>query len=972
MKALEVAIKIESLAKNRDPIKEQEIFERLKNGRHSSDFQKSCFIVAIKNRYLEMAKYIIDQGFNLDQYNAQEAMRFSIKKGHFAEVEFLIRNGIEISKDDLQTAIKHLRWDICKLLIEKGFFSLSGMNSREFGTPLEAGHTDVIKMLVEYGADISSDALRSVVEDGDLESAKFLVKHDLRDYRSSYNSNVRFEDIEILVRERNLEEIKTRWVVFEDCRKKANEIFILAARNSFLELARFLIDDGVQISGFDAHIAMRSVVERGDLSFVTYLVENGIGVDRVRELVEIAENNNHVLVAEYLKSQGINRVGFLEDDAWDLYYAHRSEIGALMIQKDVEGIRNKMISYDFSTQQKAAILRDAVEGGYLDIAKYLLGEVNVRDLRGVQLLKIAAKNKDWDLVKLLIENGVNVKACRDDYYSPSTIENLIYDKNLEKISTIMAVSIFSKEEIESLLLRAVAGNDLNIAQHFLSNIADLSGVSGVKCLERALNQKNWELVKLLIEKGANYKACREVYSDTREIEELERAGKLEEIKTIFKISRFSKQEKHEMLFRFIRNHNTELAEALLDVGVNISGDGGINSFVMLIRDGNNDAAEFLIKHCWDIGLNSRLAMNFALRNQHYTIVDAFIKAGLDIYAYASEFLGSASSGGNLELVADLLAHGVDPRANNSEVLEFAMRNGHVNVAKALIERGADISVINPNLVVTVASHGKSDMLKFLIENHIGDQHLEQALKVAHNNKHTDIVKFLLKHGIKPSTIGDHALKDYVERNNCDMVRFLIKQGVDLSVVADELFKSAVSKKNEEMVECFLKIGVSITGIKMSGFSKNYHNLVNAIDQYYKDQFDPSLSWHHFFSELREQLPIIKEVFDPHATLALQRIIALKDPIFIKSACVFVSESKLLFPENTLSFINFAAKYSDDITKFVIENPKVIKSLNNVQTTYLFAEQQDSELPGLPIEVTQKILNYTLEEDIYLTGQVTTS
>ena len=56
----EVVIKIELLAKNRDPIKEQEIFERLKNGQHSSDFQQSCFIVAIKNRYLEMAKFVIE------------------------------------------------------------------------------------------------------------------------------------------------------------------------------------------------------------------------------------------------------------------------------------------------------------------------------------------------------------------------------------------------------------------------------------------------------------------------------------------------------------------------------------------------------------------------------------------------------------------------------------------------------------------------------------------------------------------------------------------------------------------------------------------------------------------------------------------------------------------------------------------------------------------------------------------------
>jgi ankyrin repeat protein len=913
----EIELKIELLAKNRNPIKEQELLERLGNTHYSFDIKNQFFIVAIKNRYLEIAKFLIDQGLNISHYGyeTKEVMRFSIKNGHFEEVKFLANNGAEISYDDLEIAVKHMRWNICQFLAEKGFFSLSGISGMELEIPIKTGHVDVIKMLVEYGADITSmslgDLVSNAIESGDLEFVKFLIKNNSQNNFYYFGSRGDFADIELLIRERNLEEIKTRLMIFDDFRQRAGEILILAAENSFLELASFLVDEAMITHGSNAKGALQIVVRNGDLGFVRYLIENGIGIEHdVGELLEIAEHNGHFSVAEYLRSQKIGTSDMLDNDF--LHSDHMSEIRHMMGEKDLEGIYNKMTSSNFSEPQKVKILEVAVREGNLDIARYLLERVNVKDFRGVKLLQIAAEHEDLQMAALLIENGINARACIGDYsgnFGISRIKNLISNRKLEEVKTIMAVSIFSTREKIDLLLSSITEGNLVLSRYFLESITDLSGANGIRCLKMALDKKNWEIVNLLIEKGANYKACRKEYVHKWEVEELARDGKVEDIKTILQVSRFSQQDKQEMFFHFVRDNNLELAESLLNVGVKISGEREV------------------------------------------------------------EFFLNAVSVGNLEWVTNLLSHGIDPKANNSEALMRAVTGGHLNIAKILIERGADRSVINPDLVLSAASNGNLNMLKFLIKNHVGDNyHLEQAFKAAHNCHKTEVVKFFLKHALKPSIIGDHVLKDYVERNDSDMVSLLIKYGADIRGI-DELFKSAVLKKNEKMVECFLKIGVNIAGVKMEGFSKNFHNLVDEIDQYYHDQFYPSMYFNDFFQELREQLHAITEIFTPYASLALQRIIGLKDPVFARVVCIDAKESELLFPEHTLSFINFAAEHSYDITKFVIENPKVIKNLKHVQKSHLFAQQRNSELPALPMDVIQKILSYTLDEELDLAGQM---
>ena len=115
---------------------------------------------AANNGYLEIVKYLIDKGADIDNENrgGDTALVYASENGHFDVVKYLIEKGSDVIKHSnaLWYASKNCHKEIVKLLIDSG----ADIN-KEYGYDkrytvlsyaLEEGNTDIAEFLKANGA----------------------------------------------------------------------------------------------------------------------------------------------------------------------------------------------------------------------------------------------------------------------------------------------------------------------------------------------------------------------------------------------------------------------------------------------------------------------------------------------------------------------------------------------------------------------------------------------------------------------------------------------------------------------------------------------------------------------------------------------------------------------------------------------------------------------------------------------------
>ena len=146
------------------------------NARKIDYIYRTPLIKASQNGYLEVVKYLVEQGANVSTNN-DYSLRMASRYGHLEVVKYLVDQGANVharNDDALRWASRYGHLKIVKCLVEQG---ASIYNEHDLILAIINEHLEVVKYLVEQGTNIHAQndrALRFARKNGHLEIINYL------------------------------------------------------------------------------------------------------------------------------------------------------------------------------------------------------------------------------------------------------------------------------------------------------------------------------------------------------------------------------------------------------------------------------------------------------------------------------------------------------------------------------------------------------------------------------------------------------------------------------------------------------------------------------------------------------------------------------------------------------------------------------------------------------------------------------
>lgn len=331
------------------------------------------------------------------------ALVSACEEGHTELVKLLLEKGADIHAEDddsLRRASKNGHFEIVKLLLENGVNIHAGKDSALYVSCVN-GHTDIVKLLVEKGADISLSGSMNEV------NIHFGGTNHLGDthttsalQQAAYKGHVEITKF--------LLEIHRQRGEFPE-KDLLSDILGNVAEHGHFEVAKLMLENGADVH-YDSDIALRSASDNGEIEIVKLLLQYGADVH--------AEND------EALRSASGNG---------------ETEIVKLLLENgaDVHAVDGEA-------------LMSASECGYTEIVKLLLEKgVNVHCSEGVSIVYASINNK-WDTVSVLLQYGADVHSISEDVLS-----HICNDENkLEIVKLLLQYGIVIPEKIVTKVFQA--------------------------------------------------------------------------------------------------------------------------------------------------------------------------------------------------------------------------------------------------------------------------------------------------------------------------------------------------------------------------------------------------------------------------------------------------------------------------------------------------------------------------------------
>ena len=250
----------------------------------------------------------------------------------------------------------------------------------------------------------------------------------------------------------------------------------IAAAEGHLEIVNMLLNSGAQINerDCDQFSALHMSAQYNYIDLVQLLIERG--ADPYLEDIEgttalhLAMYNNNINIASLLIN--IMDRDFVESNI-GLHTAAESghnEMVKLFLNffPDINAL-----SFTAMNNEGVTALTIAIKGGFTEIARFLIENGALFFRSGYDEISIAVKNEDINMVKLLLEKGINANQV--------------------------------SENGVSLLHIAINNLDLDLASLLIESGADLNRLYKNKTptLQLAIRVESLEISKLLLENGAN-------------------------------------------------------------------------------------------------------------------------------------------------------------------------------------------------------------------------------------------------------------------------------------------------------------------------------------------------------------------------------------------------------------------------------------------------------------------------------------
>ena len=235
-----------------------------------------------------------------------------------------------------------------------------------------------------------------------------------------------------------------------------------AVSKKYFDIAKYLIENGAEVSRLQQYQLLSFVIENGSLDLVKHFISKGIDVNLAdgykKTLLHNAVISNKFNIVEYLvNNEGIN-INAQDNSLYTplLYAAEKKQtnIAELLIKKLAEkddtgsllntmgNITNVQSGFSFgsiqnNSQDAKTPLYEASQNGSLDIVKLLAengADLNKKASNGISPIDIAFQNDHLDIMKYLIEQGADINSTDND--GMSLISKAIVKKSKDSVDLV--------------------------------------------------------------------------------------------------------------------------------------------------------------------------------------------------------------------------------------------------------------------------------------------------------------------------------------------------------------------------------------------------------------------------------------------------------------------------------------------------------------------------------------------------------
>ncbi|CAG5088656.1 Similar to Ank2: Ankyrin-2 (Mus musculus) [Cotesia congregata] len=471
-------------------------------------------------------------------------------------------------------------------------------------------------------------------------------------------------------------------------------------------------------------------------------------------------------------------------------------------------MKRRKVSKKTSTKTKCDFLSAVFHGDKKKVLNYLKNnwDINIRTGRTSSLLYLAIKQKNFSLIELLLNNGAEINGALQtvgilEGYTGLHIASGDNDEKLVRYLISRGADVnFSAPDRGQPIHAAVYFQNINIVRILLENGADVNAKYSEKlykkylvgeklsndCYEevnlliRGIIKKNYGLVKLLIENGADLRECQKtvllhaIESNSQEIVQL----------IINKVSSLCKK-------------NIKLSEF-----INATYPSGKYSGYMCLHLACKNENPFSVSHLIQNGGNVNAIAEDGVQPIHLAILYPnveIIKILLDNGAHI-DALFKTHYYQNFPKLSEWV------HSNNITLITHSIIYKNVNVVKLLLEYDVITKTSHrfiKNIIFYASASDNLEIIELILEN-LGKifGKMSERIKSFVNNKYS-----------QGCYSGYTPLHMACRNKNLSCVEFFIQNGADdfaqASDGAQAIHVAVIIPKNEEIIKLLLENGANV-------------------------------------------------------------------------------------------------------------------------------------------------------------------
>lgn len=338
------------------------------------------------------------------------------------------------------------------------------------------------------------------------------------------------------------------------------------------------------------------------------------------------------------------------------------------------------------------------------------------------LLGFAASYKNSKLVELLLERGANPHASqgKDPTISFTPIQCAIAQERVENVRVFLKRVDYSEAQKNIFLDSAIYKGNVSIAELLLENGAAKSPYKKNESLIDAAVRGHWGLVKLFLKHGAdiNYSPHGRTVLDFA-CEE----NNHEMVKFLIEKGADIESKKDSLFTGAASRGHWDMVQLLLEYKPNVNAENNYNdtALLMAFRQQNLPMLELLVEKGAVIDYDNHFRYFIDPATRERKILQFFLKHG------AARTIVKIDSKWNPEIIADiknaLMVYYTDllktpdlPIEKKNEFLTIAINCNHLELLKLLITNGANCQTEQKPLLLTLACEQRNlALVQYLIE-----------------------------------------------------------------------------------------------------------------------------------------------------------------------------------------------------------------------------------------------------------------